>query len=125
MAMLFAAAQQSLIPGYIVMAQHDMSGLCAFKDALGKPGEGLHSYRIGGLAAVDLLLTGIAAYFISRKASPLLGLGWAPTTILVFLVLVLIAIGVHRAFCVNTQLNAWIFGEEPKTTPDSATVIHN
>lgn len=38
---------------------------CPFANLLGVPGEGVHSFRIGGYAIVDILLTVVAAYFTS------------------------------------------------------------
>ena len=39
------------------------SSKCPFANALGVPGQGVHSLRIGGYAFIDILLTVIAAYF--------------------------------------------------------------
>ena len=39
--------------------------LCKYKDILGVPGQGVHSFRIGGLAVTDVVLTFIGVYFIS------------------------------------------------------------
>jgi hypothetical protein len=41
-----------------------MFGLCKYKDALGIPGKGIHSYRIFGIAIVDTLLTIIGAFIL-------------------------------------------------------------
>ena len=40
--------------------------LCKYKNALGKPGKGVHSFRIFGIAIVDVILTILAAYLIAR-----------------------------------------------------------
>lgn len=85
-----------------------MSGpLCKYSDALGKPGKGIHKFRVGGLAAADLVLTGALAALISRK-------GFHTKSVIallfVFVILLVIAVALHEAFCVKTQLNAWIFG---------------
>ena len=80
-----------------------MSGLCKYKDVFGKPGEGSHAWRLGGLAGADLLLTAGAALLLSRTAfrsSPM----WA-SFLIVFIILILLAVGVHRLFCVDTALN--------------------
>jgi len=87
-----------------------MSGLCKYKDSLGKPGEGPHAWRIGGergtrdgVAGTDLLLTIGAAAIISRmtfKSSPPL-----EGFFIVFIILMIITVAVHRLFCVNTALN--------------------
>ena len=39
--------------------------LCQYKDILGKPGKGIHSYRVFGLAIADVIMTLIAAYVIA------------------------------------------------------------
>ena len=42
-----------------------MFDLCKYKDILGVPGKGVHSFRIFNIAIVDVLLTIIAAYILS------------------------------------------------------------
>ena len=37
---------------------------CKYKDILGKPGEGLHSYRIYNISVLDVLFTFLLAKFI-------------------------------------------------------------
>ena len=39
--------------------------LCKYKNILGVPGNGVHSYRIFNIAIVDVILTVIVAYIIS------------------------------------------------------------
>jgi hypothetical protein len=84
-----------------------MSGERRLSDAFGLPGEGVHKYRIGGLAAVDLLATGGAAFLVSRFA---LGRHDLAACAVVFIILVIAAIAIHEAFGVNTRLNAAVFG---------------
>jgi hypothetical protein len=83
-----------------------MSGLCRYSGVFGEPGSGAHSYRLGGLAAVDLLATGGVSFLLTRYA-----LGWSSCAgyLLVFVLLILVAIVVHEMFCVNTRLNSVIF----------------
>lgn len=88
-----------------------MLGLCKYKNALGKPDEGLHRYRIGGFALVDILLTAGLALIASRA--------FHSSFVVVFLILLIIAIGVHEAFCVNTRLNALIFNR-PWPSPSAS-----
>jgi hypothetical protein len=86
---------------------------CPFKDALGKPGTGFHERRILGLAANDVVGTlALALAF----PPPSFGLwrqrsvnGYAASVVAWFL----LAIAVHRAFCVDTALNVAIFGAAP------------
>ena len=40
--------------------------LCKYKNALGKPKEGIHKYRIFNIAIVDLILTIILSVVISK-----------------------------------------------------------
>lgn len=93
--------------GAITAPSREMSGTCQYSNAFGAPGTGAHSLRVGWLAAVDLLVTGGAAYLLSRFA---LGRVDLLTFGLVFILLILVAIPVHEAFCVNTRLNSAIFG---------------
>ncbi len=65
---------------------------------LGKPKEGVHSHRIFGLAAVDLGLTFLVAYVCAKWW------GWSPWV--TFVGLVLIGIGIHGFFGVDTELNS-------------------
>lgn len=68
----------------------------------GKEGEGAHSIRLYNIAIVDVLLTLIGAYFISK---------WLNISLIVTIVVVFIAgILAHRLFCVNTTINKMIFG---------------
>jgi len=85
----------------------DMSGLCEYSNAFGEPGEGSHGHRVGGLAAVDLLATGGAAYLLTRYA---FGGESLLAYALMFIILALAGVLAHEAFCVNTRLNAAIFG---------------
>jgi hypothetical protein len=41
---------------------------CPFANALGVPGQGVHSFRVGGYAITDIVLTIIAAYLTSKSA---------------------------------------------------------
>jgi hypothetical protein len=42
-----------------------MKELCKYKNILGKPGTGVHSYRFMNIAIVDVLLTLLLAFVIS------------------------------------------------------------
>lgn len=75
-------------------------GLCKYQDIFGKPNEGAHKYRIFGLAAVDLGMTIILAILIAR---------WKRWNILiVFAVLMILGLIMHKIFCVQTKLTAMI-----------------
>jgi hypothetical protein len=83
-----------------------MSKLCPYRDVLGKPNEGFHKHFLG-IAINDVIgtiLIGILIWFILDKTSHHVDL-WK---IEVFLFL--LAIVLHRMFCVNTTINKLIFG---------------
>ena len=40
--------------------------LCQYKNMFGEPGKGVHSYRLFKLAIVDVVMTIIGAYLISK-----------------------------------------------------------
>ena len=95
-----------------------MSGLCKYSNTFGEPGKGAHSTRLGGLALVDVLATGGLALLISRY-----GFGRADLAMfmIVFIILIIVAVGVHELFCVNTRLNATLFGRRwPDSSGDGA-----
>lgn len=75
--------------------------LCAYKDALGVPGQGVHSYRIFNVAVVDVALTFVLAYFVS----------WLFDTTYLLAVLMSFGAGIflHWLFCVKTTINKLLF----------------
>jgi hypothetical protein len=73
-------------------------GLCKYRDALGVPGTGAHSIRIGNVAIVDVGLTLVGAYVISRTSFAWTAVG-----------LFLLGIIMHRMFCVRTTVDKLIF----------------
>jgi uncharacterized integral membrane protein len=77
--------------------------LCKYKNILGVPGEGIHSYRILNIAIVDVLATIIVAYLISWFFK------WP--FIYTLLVLFLLGIIIHRLFCVRTTIDRLLFPE--------------
>jgi hypothetical protein len=70
--------------------------LCQYKDALGVPDTGIHSYRLFGVAIVDVLLTVLAAALIAYFFRLSFGL----TVVILFL----IGTGFHKLFCVQTTV---------------------
>jgi H+/Cl- antiporter ClcA len=93
-----------------------MSGLCAFKDVLGKPGEGVHAWRtpsvlgLPGLAAGDLLgtlgIALVAAWFlVHRSKDDWRWADFARKTAILFVLLWAVGIFLHWLFCVPTPLN--------------------
>lgn len=92
-----------------------MKYLCQYKDLLGKPGTGVHKFRVFDIAIVDLsvvlLLGGLITWILYKKGSKKVKkcIKWYFLGISVSLIL--LGIIVHRAFCVNTTVNKLIFGE--------------
>lgn len=77
--------------------------LCQYKDILGKPGQGIHSYRIFNIAIVDVILTIIGAYVIY--------LFFPKINYFVILILFFtLGIVLHKIFCVKTTIDKYLFG---------------
>ena len=77
--------------------------LCKYKNILGVPGQGPHSYRIFNIAIVDVILTIILAYIISY----LFKISLVKTSIILFILGILL----HRLFCVRTTIDKLLFNE--------------
>lgn len=75
--------------------------LCLYKDIFGHPREGAHSYRIFDLAVVDVAATIVVAFLIAR----FFGFVFWKSLVTLFLV----GIIAHRAFCVRTTVDKWVF----------------
>lgn len=69
---------------------------CTFKNALGKPGEGIHSLRIGNIAIVDTLLAVLLGLILAKilKISKFQGMLLAIALSIIF----------HKIFCVETTI---------------------
>lgn len=78
-----------------------MVNLCKYKDILGKPNQGVHSYRIFNIAIVDVLLTILGAYLISYFSN----YNFIYTLIGMFI----LGIVLHRLFCVRTTVDKLLF----------------
>ena len=76
--------------------------LCPYKNLLGVPGKGIHSYRIFNIAIADVIMTIIGAYLISW--------GLKLNFWLVLIILFLLGIVLHHLFCVKTTIDKLIFG---------------
>jgi hypothetical protein len=75
--------------------------LCEYRDIFGKVGTGAHSLRLFNIAVVDTLLTLLLAYVISSYLKSNL--------LLIFFLLMVASILIHRAFCVETTLTKMFF----------------
>lgn len=80
-----------------------MVNLCKYKDIFGKPGQGVHSYRVANIAIVDVLFTLLGGYLINRYFFNNKHL--IKTTLILFI----LGIIFHRLFCVKTTINKLIF----------------
>ncbi len=76
--------------------------LCKYSDFLGAPGTGVHSIRIFNIAVIDLFMTVIIAWYLARR--------FKMKFLIVFFVLMMVAVFLHRLFCVNTTVDKWLFG---------------
>jgi hypothetical protein len=77
--------------------------LCKYKNILGVPGQGPHSYRIFNIAIVDVLLTIILAYIISY----IYNISFVKSSITFFILGILL----HRLFCVRTTIDKLLFNK--------------
>lgn len=70
-------------------------------DIFGKPNQGVHSYRLFGLAIVDVIMTIVGAYVISY----VFRISFVPTLWIVFILGILL----HRYFNVRTTIDKMLF----------------
>jgi hypothetical protein len=75
--------------------------LCKYKDSLGIPNKGIHSYRFLGLAIADVIMTIIASIIISYL--------FKISFIYVTLFLFILGIVLHKVFCVRTTIDKLLF----------------
>jgi uncharacterized membrane protein YcaP (DUF421 family) len=75
---------------------------CKYKNIFGKENTGIHKYRVLNIAVVDFLGTLLGAIIIAYYFK----LNYIITILIIFL----LAIIIHRLFCVNTTINKFIFG---------------
>jgi len=78
-----------------------MDGLCKYRNALGVPGKGVHSLRLGGVAIMDVVMTLVGAYIIAYYARA--SFAWTAAG------LFLLGIVLHRLFCVRTTVDRLLF----------------
>jgi hypothetical protein len=75
--------------------------LCRYKDIFGRPREGAHAYRIFDIAVVDVAATVVVAFLIAR----VFGFSLWKSLVVLFIV----GIISHRAFCVRTTVDKLLF----------------
>ena len=77
---------------------------CKYADIFGIPGKGVHRFRLGGIAVVDLVLTlGLALGLSYIPSSP-------PFTIWIILLL-LLAMVLHALLCTKTSVSKWLYSD--------------
>jgi fatty acid desaturase len=76
---------------------------CPYTNIFGKPGEGVHSYRIFDIAVIDVALTIVVGIMIANSFKWSI---WIVLGTLFFLGIVL-----HRMFCVRTTVDKWLFSK--------------
>ncbi len=79
--------------------------LCVYKNMLGKPNEGVHSYRVFNIAILDVVMTIIAAFIISYINHD--------SVARILVILFLLGIFMHRIFCVRTTVDKWLVPDNP------------
>jgi hypothetical protein len=75
--------------------------LCKYQNIFGKVNDGVHSYRLFDLAIVDVIMTIIAGFIISKTFD----VSFIQFTFLLFI----IGIIMHRLFCVRTTIDKLLF----------------
>ena len=80
-----------------------MFNFCLYKDILGKPGKGVHRFRIFNIAIVDLLLTFLLAYVLKMYIFIETHYG------IILFCCFLLGIFLHRLFCVKTTIDKFLF----------------
>jgi hypothetical protein len=76
--------------------------LCKYKNIFGQINTGTHSYRLFNIAIVDTGLTILLSIILSYA--------FDSSILIIFLILMIVAILLHKLFCVETTITMWIFG---------------
>jgi len=82
-----------------------MFGLQKYKDIFGKPGKGVHRFRVCNLAIVDILLTVLLAKIIQVGVFPYISYS------IVLLCTFVLGIFMHLLFGVQTPIQKFLFGK--------------
>ena len=75
--------------------------LCKYKNSLGDQGKGIHSYRLFGVAIVDVIMTILGAYLLSY----FFNVSFTYTLIILFG----LGIFLHHIFCGRTTVDKILF----------------
>jgi hypothetical protein len=82
-----------------------------FAQIFGSPMEGIHKYRIFGVAAFDLFATLLLAYLITIYMPKKYSKNKLLLFILIFGILMAVGVVLHAIFCVPTPLTKKVLGE--------------
>ena len=82
-----------------------MFGLQKYKDIFGKPGKGIHRFRVCNLAVVDILLTFLLAKILQVALFPYISYS------VVLLCTFVLGIFMHLLFGVQTPIQKFLFGK--------------
>jgi len=82
-----------------------MFGLQKYKDIFGKPGKGIHRFRVCNLAVVDILLTFLLAKILQVALFPHISYS------VVLLCTFVLGIFMHLLFGVQTPIQKFLFGK--------------
>ena len=77
--------------------------LCKYANLIGEPGTGIHSVRLFNIAIIDVIVTVIGAWFLSKYLKK----SFQKTTIILFV----LGIISHRIFCVKSTVDKLLFGD--------------
>lgn len=75
---------------------------CEYSNIFGKPNEGVHSIKLFNISIIDVIVTIIFAYLINT-------LTLSNNFLLIFIVLIVCGIILHRLFCVRTTIDKLLF----------------
>jgi len=78
-----------------------MYKLCKYKDIFGNPGQGIHSYRLFGIAIIDVLMTVMLAFIIKYFTKY--------SFLYILITLFILGIFLHYLFCVKTTIDKLLF----------------
>lgn len=90
--------------------------LCKYRDALGRPDEGIHAPRIFGLALFDVAGTAMASVAIASY--------FEMSFAIVLFIMVLASMVAHRMFCVRTSVDRILF-PTLSSSPEKTNVSHS
>lgn len=85
----------------VILTKYMSGSLCKYKDILGIPGKGAHSYRFFNIAIVDVFLTLVLSYLLSIM--------FKKSYIVMIIMMFILGIILHRVFCVKTTIDKLLY----------------